>query len=202
MTPESVLRPADAKSAGPDGGTVAICRRGSRPGRRSSPSSTSPARRRRSSCTATPTTVVRIGDATSAATARSPSFWPSSCSAAGIARPPLRPRPRPARRRGARRAAAEGDGHAREPEGRRSQRRCRRIPRRRSRSLDRFVRNNSWPPRPTGSAGGHHRSGVVRGPARRARPSESAGVVAARDAAQLGDEPARQAAEHGVRADR
>ena len=36
-------------------------RRGFRPGRRSSPTCTSPARPRRSSCTATPTTSFRIG---------------------------------------------------------------------------------------------------------------------------------------------
>ena len=39
-------------------------------------------------------------------------------------------------------------------------------------------------------------------PVGRAWPPEPAGVVAARDDAQLGDEPARQAAEHGVRAGR
>ena len=49
---------------------------------------------------------------------------------------------------------------------------------------------------------GDHRSGVVRLSVGRAGPPEPAGVVAARDDAELGDEPARQAAEHGVRADR
>ena len=48
--------------------------------------------------------------------------------------------------------------------------------------------------------GVHPGSGVVRLPVRRARPPERASVVAARDDAELGDEPARQAAEHGVRA--
>ena len=47
-----------------------------------------------------------------------------------------------------------------------------------------------------------HGSGVVRLPVRRAGPPEPAGVVAAGDDAELGDEPARQAAEHGVRAGR
>ena len=37
-------------------------------------------------------------------------------------------------------------------------------------------------------------------PVRRPRPPEPAGIVAARDDDQLGDEPAREAAEHGVRA--
>ena len=36
-------------------------------------------------------------------------------------------------------------------------------------------------------------------PVRRARPPEHAGLVAARDDAELGDEPAREAAQHGVR---
>ena len=58
-------------------------RRGSRRGRRSSPICISPARPRRSSCTATPTTSSASAATTSRATACSRSSWPSSCSAAG-----------------------------------------------------------------------------------------------------------------------
>ena len=47
---------------------------------------------------------------------------------------------------------------------------------------------------------GDHRPGLVRVSHRRARPPQHAGLVAARDDAELGDEPARQAHEHGVRA--
>ena len=49
---------------------------------------------------------------------------------------------------------------------------------------------------------GDHRPGVVRLSGRRARPPQPAGLVRAGDDAQLGDEPAGQAAEHGVRAGR
>ena len=117
-----------------------------------------------------------------------------------VARAALRPGPRPARLRRARRAAAEGHGRAREQEGRR--------PERAAQGSGRDLRA-ARPVRPQQHHGGRgrsaqrgvdHGSGVVRVPVGRAGPPEPAGVVAARDDAELGDEPARQAAEHGVRA--
>ena len=136
------------------------------------------------------------------ATACSPSSWPSSCSAAGrwccttTSGRGLRAFARP------RREAAQGDGRARQQEGRRPERaaegsrRDLRDPRSVRPQQHHGGRGRSPEPR------GDHRSGLVRVPVRRARPPQPAGVVAARDDAELGDEPARQAAEHGVRADR
>ena len=101
---------------------------------------------------------------------------------------------------GRERTAAEGDGHAGQPQGRRSQH-----------ALEGTL-GGDRPPRsirqeqPHGRGrrpsqrGGHRRSGVVRVSLRRPRPLESAGIVAAGDAAQLGNQSAREAAQHGVRA--
>ena len=118
-----------------------------------------------------------------------------------VAGPALRPRSRAARARRARRAAAEGDGDARQSEARAISARSRRIPPQTFALLDRFVRANIMASEDGPSQSGVHPGpGLVRLPVRRAGPPERAGLVSARDDVQLGDEPARQAAEHGLRA--
>ncbi len=90
---------------------------------------------------------------------------------------------------------------ARQPQGRRSQRAPERSVPRRSRLLDRFVRNNLM-----AAEADRLSLAVIIDQASYVFPSgepgrlSAAGVVAARDDAQLGDQSAREAAEHGVRA--
>ena len=69
--------------------------------------------------------------------------------------------------------------------------------------LDRFVRTNIMATEDDRqSLALDHGPGVVCLSGRRARPPEHAGVVTAGDDAELGDESACEAAEHGVRDDR
>ena len=166
------------------------------------PTCTSPAPQPRSSCTATPTISSGRRPTSHRDTARSPSFSPSSCSAAGrwccttTSAGPARFR-RAAnetrlkdmvllanRKIGDLSALAKDPGPA-------------------LAIIDRFVRNNIM-------AADADRvsfallleSGIVRLSRRRAGPPQPAGVVPTGDIAQLGVEPARQAAQYGVRPDR
>ena len=91
------------------------CPHGSRRGRRSSPISTSRARPRRSCCTATPTTLFRIGDGRACPLRRARRVPGRAAVRPLVAGAALRPRPRAARVRRPRREAAQGDGRARQP---------------------------------------------------------------------------------------
>ena len=124
MTPEPVTGADITKSRQPPGFRkmrCPICLRRSRRGRPSSPSCTSPARRRRSCSTAIPTTTCAALAEREGRVRRPGGVSGRAAVRTVVAGPALRPRTRPARRGRARRAAAEGDGHARQPQGRRSE---------------------------------------------------------------------------------
>ena len=116
-----------------------------------------------------------------------------------VARAPLRSRPGSARIRRPRRSTAQGDGRACQPARRRPERA---LPRagcdlRHPRSLR--ARQHHGEGRGSPERRRDPRSGLVSVPLRRAGPREPPDLVAARDDAELGDEPACEAPEHGLR---
>ena len=106
----------------------------------------------------------------------------------------------PAGVRRTRRQAPQGDGGARQQEGRRLERAVEGSGHgvRRARSVRSQQHHGRG--RRSRQRGRDHGPGVVHVSVRRARPPQPAGVIGAGDDAQLGDEPACQTAEHGVRA--